>query len=73
MADTPGTPEHTPRTSEWSREAKAEAAFRQAATKVVRRAKQSGTPIIVWDDGEVRAIEVSEELERSIMRGEAGH
>jgi hypothetical protein len=36
--------------------AKIEAAFRQAARKVVRVAKQTGTPVIVWKDGRVCEI-----------------
>jgi hypothetical protein len=36
--------------------AKADAAFRRAAAKVVRVARQTGTPIIIWDRGEIRAI-----------------
>jgi len=36
--------------------AKAEAAFRQAARKVIRTAKQTGTPVIVWEEGQVREI-----------------
>jgi len=35
---------------------KAEAAFDQAAQEVVRRAKQSGTPIVVWKDGHIAEI-----------------
>ena len=43
---------------------KANAAFQQAATKVVERARQTGTPVIVWEDGQV--IERSfEELEQA--------
>jgi hypothetical protein len=34
--------------------AKAEAAFRQAARKVIRRAMKSGMPVIVSEDGQVR-------------------
>jgi hypothetical protein len=34
----------------------ADAAFRQAAAEVVRRAKQAGTPNIVWENGQIRAI-----------------
>jgi capsule polysaccharide export protein KpsC/LpsZ len=34
----------------------ADAAFRQAADKLIRRAKQTGIPLIVWEDGEVRSI-----------------
>jgi hypothetical protein len=32
---------------------KAEAAFRQAAAKVVERARQTGTPVIVWEEGRI--------------------
>jgi len=32
---------------------KADAAFRQAAAKVVERARQTGTPVIVWEKGQV--------------------
>ena len=35
---------------------KIEAAFRQAARRVVRLAKQTGTPVIVWENGQVREI-----------------
>ena len=36
--------------------AKAEAAFRQAAEEVVRRARETGTPVIVWKDGRIERI-----------------
>ncbi len=43
---------------------KANAAFRQAAAKVIERARQTGTPVIVWKEGQV--IERScEELEQA--------
>lgn len=32
---------------------KADAAFRQAAFKVIERARQTGTPVIVWEDGRI--------------------
>jgi hypothetical protein len=32
---------------------KADAAFRQAAAKVVELARQTGTPVIVWEDGRI--------------------
>jgi hypothetical protein len=41
---------------------KANAAFRQAAAKVVERARQTGTPVIVWEKGQV-AEHFAEELE----------
>ena len=34
----------------------ADAAFRQAAVKVVRLAKQTGTPLILWVDGQIREV-----------------
>jgi hypothetical protein len=34
----------------------ADAAFRRVAVEVVRRAKQTGTPVIVWENGQIRAI-----------------
>jgi hypothetical protein len=35
----------------------AEAAFQQAAQKVIKRAKESGTPVIIWEDGQVKRVE----------------
>lgn len=43
---------------------KADAAFRQASAKVVQRAKQTGTPVVVWDEGHVKELE-TEQLETS--------
>ena len=45
---------------------KADAAFRKAAARVVRLARQTGTPIITWDPelGQVRAISPDEAEER---------
>jgi hypothetical protein len=34
----------------------ADAAFRQAAAKVIRRAKETGTPLIIWERNEIRSI-----------------
>jgi hypothetical protein len=46
---------------------KADAAFRQAAIKVIQRARIHGTPIIVWEDG--RIVERAwEEVERSLQQ-----
>ena len=47
---------------------KANAAFRQAAAKVVERARQTGTPVIVWEKGQV-AEHSGEELERPDWQG----
>ena len=43
---------------------KANAAFRQAAAKVIERARQTGTPVIVWEEGQVIARSC-EELEQA--------
>ena len=34
----------------------AEAAFVAAAKQVIQRADESGTPVIVWEDGRVKAM-----------------
>lgn len=36
--------------------AKADAAFQQAAAKVIELAKRTGTPIIVWERGQIKEI-----------------
>ncbi len=46
---------------------KAEAAFLQAARKVIERARLTGTPIIVWEDGQI--VERSwQEMEQSLAK-----
>lgn len=35
---------------------KAEAAFEQAARKVLERARQTGTPVVVWEDDHVAEL-----------------
>lgn len=35
---------------------KAEAAFRKASETVVRQARQTGTPILIWEDGQIRRV-----------------
>lgn len=35
----------------------ADAAFEQAAQKVIERAQQSGTPVILWEDEAVKEVE----------------
>ncbi len=32
-------------------------ALRQAAKKVIKRAEASGTPVIIWEDGEVKRVQ----------------
>lgn len=34
----------------------ADAAFEQAARKVVKRARQTGTPVVVWEDNHVMEV-----------------
>ena len=43
---------------------KANAAFQQAATKVIQRAKQTGTPIVVWEEGKVKEVTPDEATEK---------
>lgn len=43
----------------------AQAAFRKAAAEVIRRAKQTGTPVIVWREGRVCAVPAEEFDERA--------
>ena len=45
----------------------ANAAFREAARDVIRRAKETGTPIIVWEEGRIRE-RTAEEMERKVSR-----
>ncbi len=35
---------------------KADAAFQQAAKKVIQRAKQTHTPVVIWHEGKVQEI-----------------
>jgi len=35
---------------------KVEAAFQQAAKKVIKRARETNTPVIVWEDGRIKKI-----------------
>ena len=43
---------------------KVDAAFRATATTVIERARQTGTPVIVWEDGHIKEIP-SGQLEQS--------
>jgi len=52
--------------SEATLTAKAEAAFRQATAKIIERARQTGTPIIVWRDD--RVTELSAEEAEALLR-----
>ena len=31
-------------------------AFRRAAVKVIERAKETGTPVIVWENGKIKRL-----------------
>jgi hypothetical protein len=33
-----------------------EAAFQRAAVRVIERAKQTGTPVIIWDEGRIKEV-----------------
>lgn len=53
--------------------AMAEAAFRQAAIEVIRTAKRTGTPVIIWEDGQIREIppELLDEADPKTWHGES--
>jgi hypothetical protein len=44
---------------------KVEAAFRRAAVKVIERARQTGTPVIFWENGRI-VQRSAEEMEREL-------
>ena len=44
---------------------KADAAFRQAAHKVIERAKHAGTLVVIWEDNQIKEVP-PEELESRI-------
>ncbi|MEX0712113.1 MAG: hypothetical protein WD278_07165 [Pirellulales bacterium] len=48
---------------------KAEAAFRQASLKVIQRARQTGTPVIVWKDGRIERLS-SEQAELELRQAD---
>lgn len=41
-----------------------DAAFAQAMTTVIDRARRAGTPVIVWQDGAIRELPVEEAARR---------
>ena len=49
---------------------KAEAAFDQASRKVIQRARQSGTPVVVWKDGHIEELPV-EQVEMATRKGQS--
>lgn len=46
----------TKKKEDTSLSSKADAAFKQAASKVIQRAKQTGTPVVVWEKGQVKEV-----------------
>ncbi len=46
---------------------KADAAFRQAAANVIERARRHGTPILVWEHGQV-VERTCESMERELAK-----
>jgi hypothetical protein len=34
----------------------ADAAFRKAAKKVLKRAAESGTPVVIWENGRIKLV-----------------
>jgi len=56
-----GAKKETESTLAW----KADAAFRQAAYKVIQRAKQAGGLVVIWEDDQIKEIP-PEELESRI-------
>ncbi|MFN0196238.1 MAG: hypothetical protein ACKVT0_05800 [Planctomycetaceae bacterium] len=46
---------------------KANAAFAQAAVKIIERARQTGTPVIIWENGQVREISPDEMQDREAL------
>ena len=48
---------------------KANAAFRQVSKKVLMRAKLTGTPIVIWEDGQVKEVS-PEEMEIKIKKSQ---
>jgi hypothetical protein len=46
---------------------KAIAAFRQVAVQVIKRARQTGTPVIVWEDGHM-VERTPDEMEQKLAR-----
>ena len=46
----------------------ADAAFEQAAQHVIERARQSGTPVIVWEDEGVKEVEPQEKWKAKLSK-----
>jgi hypothetical protein len=57
-----------PTTTEGSLSEKADAAFERVVRKVVERARQTGTPVVMWQDEQVKLIPPEE-----VEVGKGGH
>ena len=51
----------------------ADAAFEQAAQKVIERAQQSGTPVIVWEDEAVKEVEPQQRWNAELSKRLSNH
>jgi len=51
---------------------KADAAFREAAVKVIELARQTGTPVIVWENGRI-VKKTAEEAEMELRKTSSHH
>ena len=47
---------------------KADAAFLQASWKVIKKARDTGTPIVIWEDGQIKKISPDEMEKRLRMQ-----
>jgi hypothetical protein len=60
-----------PTTTEGSLSEKADAAFDRVVKKVLDRARQTGTPVVLWQDEQVKLIP-PEEVEGGTAKGTKG-
>ncbi|MHB8974047.1 MAG: hypothetical protein ACYC4N_26730 [Pirellulaceae bacterium] len=60
-----------PAKAEASLSDKADAAFQQATAKVIQRAKQTGTPVVVWEDDQVREVTPEQIIEHRTPKTES--
>ena len=47
-----------------------DAAFRESAADVIRRAKETGTPVVIWEDGRVKHVSPDEFIAEGPHAGE---
>jgi len=53
------------KTNDISLSSKADAAFRQAIKKVIQQARQTNTPVVIWEENRIKEIP-SDQLEATI-------